>query len=495
MINRGTLLMKSIIIYFKETQFKLYGIYAAITLFIYFPLISQHFAMTDDYAMLDIALGHSGNLLEWDIANGRSIYGIFQYLVQYHMVNISRLSWLRYCSILSTIITCCFIHKFISVKVKLSSQSFIFYLPIFLMFIPSIVVYNAWATCFVFILSILLSGVAYYCIFDENRETTIIKFCGGLVVLICSFFIYQATAMMFLYFVFFNNCIDSRKIKLSNLIVSAVALVIAMIMALLSVKLLPKLLYGYVIERSNLNTDFISKFNWLLKGPLRIAINNYNINPSIIYVVVSVLILFLGCFYLFRSQQGVLKILLAVLLMVGIMAPALLAKESWTATRSSVGLYFIITTIMLYGLVKLCEQYLLKYNVRIIIGCVLFVVCIYTQHYIYSSIIRQQQAEYQALTQEMVSIVPRDYTGLIRFDLSNQLDGAFTRIHLSDEIGHTSIQIPWALRGIARSIKQLKGFHYQIDNSNLVLNNKEECKNNCIIIHPGDILRKAENYK
>ncbi|MDI2113382.1 glucosyltransferase domain-containing protein [Commensalibacter nepenthis] len=451
--------------------------------------------MTDDYAMLDIAIGHSGSLLEWDVENGRSIYGLFQYLVQSHMVNVPRLSWLRLFSVITTIILCSFTYFFLSRRVQVTNKNFVLFLPLFLVFLPSIVVYNSWATCFVFVLSVLLAGLAYYNMFDENKNTTISRFLISNVFLICSFFIYQPTAMLFLYFVFLHNCIDNRKLNLLNLVLSAIALMIAMIAAFLSIKVVPKLLYGYVIDRSNLNTDFISKVKWFFYGPLKIAVNNYNITPSLIYTIISIIFIFCGLVYIFKERQGFLKILLTLLLTIGIMVPALLAKESWIATRSSVGLYFIIITIILFGLVNIYNQYLPKFNIKIILGCMLFMIGIYTQHYIYSGFIRQQQAEYQALTQEIMSILPARYSGLIRFDISNPVESAFTKINLFDEIGHTSIQTSWALRGIARSIKQLKGLSYQIDNSSLVLESADKCKNNCIIIHCADLLRKAKNYK
>lgn len=487
--------INNMVSYFQKEHPNIYVIYAAVILFIYFPLVSQYFIMTDDYAMLDVAIHHSKTLLEWDITNGRPLYGLFQYFLQCFMMTVPAFSWLRLFSIISTIILCCFLHHFLSSKVKVKSANFTLYIPIFIVFVPAIVVYNAWASCFVYVTSILLSGLAYYCIFDENRKTTFLRFIVGLVLLISAFFIYQPAAMLFLYFVFLNTCVDTREISFSNLVVSAFALIISMFVSLLSIKLLPKIIYGYAIERSNLNTDFLLKIKWFFKGPLKIAINNYNINPSMIYVVVSILILFLGFFYFLKDKQGILKILLSILLMIGIMAPALLAKESWTATRSSVGLYFIVVTIMLYGLVNIYEKFLSQYNVKFVLGAMLFVICIYTQHYIYSSFIRQQQAEYQALTQEIVSVVPKDYTGLIRFEVSNFLEGAFTNISLSDEIGHSSIQISWAVRGLAQSIKELKGLHFKIDNSSLILGPDESCKDNCIIIHSSDALRKAQNYK
>ncbi|CAI3924111.1 glucosyltransferase domain-containing protein [Commensalibacter communis] len=488
-------LLSNLMYFLKDSPYKVYMFYTAVILFIYFPVISQHYAMTDDYTMLDIAIGHSGSLLEWGVMNGRSLYGLFQYIVQYHMIDVSRLSWLRCFSVLSTILLCCFTYTFLVRRVRVESKSFVLFLPLFLVLLPCIVVYNSWATCFVFVLSILLAALAYYIMFDEDKNTVLWRYFISTFILICSFMIYQATAMLFLYFVFLHNCIDNRKINFKSLVYSATALMIAMIVAFLSVELVPKLLYGYVIDRSKLNTDFILKLKWFFNGPLKIAVNNYNISPNIIYTTISIMLVFGGFFYIFKERQGFLKILLSLLLMVGIMTPALLAKESWTATRSSVGLYFIIVTIILFCLINIHSRYLSKLSIKAILSSFLFVIGIYTQYYISVGFIRQQQAEYQALTQEIMSVIPAKYTGLIRFDISNPVESAFTRISLSDEIGHTSIQTPWALRGIAKSIKKLKGLSYQIDNNNLILQSADECKNNCIIIHCADALRKAENYK
>lgn len=481
--------------YIKEGHGKIYLVYSVFILFMYFPLISEHFAITDDYSAIGFALDHSKGLLDWDIRNGRPVYGIFQYLMQPFMMSVPKLSWLRFFTIISTIVLCCFIYKFILLKVKISSQYFISYLPLFIVLLPPIVVYNAWSVCFVYVLSILLSGIAYYYIYNDNRETTIRRFVAGVIILICAFLIYQPTAMMFLYFVFLNTCIDSRKIKLSALISSAIALLLAMLASLFAIKFLPRLLYGGVIERSNFSNDLLSKIHWFFHGPLKIAIYNYNITPNIIYTIISVLLLLCGFFFLSKERQGVLKVLLTLILMVGVMVPTLLAKENWTAARSSVGLYFIIITIILFGLVNVYQKFLLKYDIRFLLGGMLLVIGIYTQYYIYNGIIRQQQSEFQALTQEIASVVPQQYTGKIRFDLTNPLERAFTKFHFSDEIGQTSVQIPWAIKGIAQSIKQLKGLSYRIDDSNLVLQLNENCKTNCIIINCGDVLRKAAHYK
>lgn len=480
---------------FKNRNNKVYAFYTVFISFIYFPLISQHFAMTDDYSVIDIAIRKLKALLDWDVVNGRPMYGIMQYFTQSYMTSIENLSWLRFFSVISTIILCCFIYKFLILKVKSISQNFIIFLPIFVVLLPPIVVYNAWSVCFVYVLSILLSGIAYYYIYDDDRKTTVGRFIVGVLILICSFLIYQPTAMMFLYFVFLNTCIDSRKINFTNLFISAFALLIGMFAALFAIKILPKLLYGHLIERSSFSSDLIFKIDWFFYGPLKIAINNYNITASIIYTFFSIFLIIIGCCYIYRRYQGILKLLLTIILMIGIMTPALLAKESWIATRSSVGLYFIIATIILYGLIAVYEKFLSKYKAKVFLNCMLFVIGIYTQHYIYSAFIRQQQSEYQALVQEIMSKLPQQYNGLIRFNISNPVEGAFTKISLSDEIGHTSVQTSWALRGIAQSIKKIKGLHYQIDNSDLILKPNDNCVDNCIIINVADVLRKAENYK
>lgn len=481
-----------------KKDYKLYLVYMSVIFAVYFILVSQNYIMTDDYAVLDDANGGGGDVFKWDVLNGRPIYGIFQYFVQPYMISISRFAWLRLFSILSTIFFCCFMHRFLSSRINVSCKALIVYLPVFLVLSPPMVIYNSWAVCFPYVLSLSMAGISYCVIFNNDRKTTFCRFLAGVLILTCSFWIYQPTAMCFIYFVFLNHCIDNRKLQFSSLFLSAIGLAIAMLLAFLSVKILPQLLYGFTLNRGDLYTDIISKVHWFFHGPLKIAIYNYNVTPNIIYTIFSILLAICGCFYICKERQGILKLLLTFLMMVCIMAPSLLTKANWTASRSSIGLYFIVLTVILYGLISVYEGYIKgkisKVNINVFLVSILFIIGIYTQGYIYSGIIRQQQSEYQALTQEIVSRIPKEYSGKIRFDISHGFWNGFTTIHLSDEVGISSIQLPWALKGIARSIKQLKGLHYEIDNSNLVLKDNESCKDNCIVIDIGQVLSKSSVY-
>lgn len=307
------------------------------------------------------------------------------------------------------------------------------------------------------------------------------------------FFYLSTNGNDFFILYFLSSCLDNHKINIPQLFISAVTLALAMFFSFLALKVLPKLLYGSLIERSGFETNFITKLNWFLREPVFNAINNYNISPSIIYIIISSALLIVGFFYILKLQDGILKLLLTLLLVLSIAFTILVSQESWAAFRSSIGVYLIVGTIIVYGLIKSCEYFLSKYHVKILLSSLLVSLGIYTQNYIYNGFIKQQQFEYQALSQAIGTAVSKEYKGKIKFDLTNHFWNALTKIHCYDEIGVSSIQTLWALKGLALSIKQSKRFNYSIDN-NVVLQQDEVCKDNCIIIKPADILKKASMY-
>ncbi|MDI2089898.1 glucosyltransferase domain-containing protein [Commensalibacter oyaizuii] len=475
-------------------NYTLYLLYALIIFFFYSPLILQTFAVTDDYSLVEIGINKAGSLLSWDIANGRPLYGILQNLIQDHMNTIERLSWLRGFSIVVTVMFCIFIHRFLLYKIQISSQIFKDFLPVFLAFIPPIVVYNAWASCSFFMIAVLCSGCAYYYLFDDNRVTSVARFFGATTILLCSFLIYQPAGMAFIYFIFLGNCLDERKIKFKNILLSIISLFIAMFISLLALKILPKLLYGYVNSRGAFNDDIIAKINWFLSKAMVSAVNNYNIIPNLAYTIISTIVLVAGLFFITKQNNGLIKLTLTIVLMIAVMFPSLVAKESWAAFRLLIGLDLIVITIILYTVIKACEFYSFDKHSKLILFSLLGGVLIYMQHCMVQGFIREQQGEYQALTQELTTIVPKDFNGRIRFDLSNPYWNAFTKMHQYDEFGVVSMQKEWAVKGMMASVKKAKGLSFQTD-GDMILKPGEVCQNDCILIHPGSLLKKASMYK
>lgn len=479
--------------YFKQDYYRIYLIYTGIICFIYSPLVLQNYAFTDDYNILEIGITQTGDLSWWDIMNGRPLFGLFQYITQYLAVNIDFLSWLRAFSIICSISLCIFLHRFLVLKVEIKSSLFTLFLPLFISILPSFIVYNSWATCSVFMLSILLSGLAYHFAFDSDRRSSIIRCIFGITLLICSFFIYQPTGMVFIYFVFLCNCIDTRKVKFKNLVISAFILASAMFASFCAVKILPQLLYGKTFARSDFTHDFIGKIYWFFNEPLMNAINNYNLNPGSIYTILSVLVFLIGLFFICRNNQGFYKLLLTFLFMVVIIFPNLAIKENWASFRSCVGVELIAVTIILLGIINFFFLINNQQISKIFLSCLFLIAAINAQNTIYSFFIQNSQNGYQALTQEIISKIPKNYQGKIRFDLSNKSWPGLSKITRYDEFGSDALNVEWCLRGMAISIKQLKKMDYQID-PNMILKSNEICKDNCIVISTPNIIKKASMY-
>lgn len=299
--------------------------------------------------------------------------------------------------------------------------------------------------------------------------------------------------MTFLLFVFLSNCLDNRKINYVNLIISMIVLGFAMIASFAAAKIIPYILYGNTLSRAEMTHDIASKIYWFLDEVIVNAISNYQLTFNLYYFIISFLVFIIGMFFIAKNKNGIIKLALSCILIVLVLLPNLVIKESWAASRICIGIAMIITSIMLYGLTNLIEKIQLQTTQKIILIALLFCCSVHTQDYMYKGFISSEQFQYQALTQQISSQIPKNYTGLIRFDTSSPYQNTFAKLHRYDEFGHHELIEEWSLRGMAASIKKTKGFNYQIE-WNMILDKQNPCANQCMIINTGDIMRNASIY-
>lgn len=483
-------------IFFNSLLYKYYQTYLIYTAFIftfYAPLLSQKYVFFDDYATLGNAITHNSNFFQWDVYSGRLIYAFLRIFVQPYMASIENFHWLRLFSIIWTLFLCIFIHIFLIKRTQINSNIFTFFTPLFLAILPSFIVINSWATCFPFTFALVIAGLAYTSTFDINQKTSFFRILLGLFLLICSFLIYQPVGMTFLFFVFLSNCLDNRKINYTNLIISIVILGFTMLTSLIAAKIVPKMLYGQTLSRTEITHDFTGKIYWFTHEVLINTVSNYQLNFNIYYIILSFIVFIIGLFFITKNKNGIIKLFLSCILIILILLPNLVIKESWAASRICIGISMIITTIMLYGLVNIVTKIKIQKIQTIIISGLLLVSYIHIQGDMYKGFISSEQLQYQALTQQISSQIPQNFTGKIRFDTSSPYQNSFSELHRYDEFGHHELIEEWSLRGMAASIKKTKGFNYQIE-WDMVLSKKNPCANECIVVNTGNIMRNASIY-
>lgn len=471
-------------------EWHIYLLYACVIIAIFAPVILQDYAFTDDYVSLGNSILGGTSTFEWDILSGRPIYAILRDITQGYLTDIGDFSLIRAFTVVSTIIFCIFIRLFLVNRQITSNHILLFFAPIFLSLAPAIVVYVSWASCYPYVLSLILSGMAYSLLVHKSGSISNLRFILSALTLIAAFLIYQPTGMAFLFYVFLDNCVSEKKLNIRVLVSSFFVLLFSMIVGLLAAKILPKLMFGFVLDRTEITDSLTSKLGWFFNEVLLNVINNFNINPNPIYTAISIFIVFLGIFSLSRKNQGALKVLLGVVLMIGSFLPGLLVEESWASFRISIGMELIIITVMLIGLAFVMQKLTINFSF-ILFGIILFAVSIYTQDNIYKGFIRQQQGEYQTLAQQISNQVDKDFTGKIRFDTSEPAFNIFTHVQRYDEFGNITMATDWSMRGMAASIKAKKGFQYQID-GDMILKPDEKCESDCIVINTGDAMRMAD---
>ncbi|WP_213991143.1 glucosyltransferase domain-containing protein [Sodalis sp. dw_96] len=450
------------------------------------PILFSDYAFSDDYTTLyNILVGHH-DAVQWDMLSGRPAFALLRYLGQETVFNIDGFSRLRWISVIFTSLYCCFLRFFLQSRKIFATPLITFFMPLSLSLVPSVVVYSAWATCFPFPLSLLLSGLAYHTLTHEKLVLGL-RLLFGILLLILAFAIYQPTAMTFMLFVFFDNCVKKGSLSFKKLILSLITLAVGMLACLLMAKALPMALYHHTLDRSAFTRDITGKLAWFWKEPLLNAVSNYNINPVLGWTFFSVLILLAGLVKLTSSKQGLLKILLALMLAVGSFAPNLVVAESWGAFRSLVALESIVCAVFVMGVFAVVS--FLDQDLRRTVVTALFaILVIATQNNLYSYFIRPQQAEYQTLAFALASKVDKNYTGEVMFDITDTAWNAFAPLSRYDEYGNISLATPWAPQGMALSLQRAKGYHFTM-RDNVIVTPSNACRDNCIVIKTSDFMR------
>ncbi|MMZ41432.1 hypothetical protein D3C81_117850 [compost metagenome] len=469
----------------------IYLLYAIIIFIGFSPIIFSHYAFMDDYTTLYYSLSGEGSTFQWDVLSGRPSYAVFRYIYQKAMHNIEAFSYVRAFTVVTVFIYCSLIHSFIKRREITKSEAVAFYLPVFLSFNPAILVFTAWATCFPFIIAMISALLSYQVLTTNKVNSKALRFIASIVLISFSFSIYQPAGLTFLFFVFLENCIAERKINYKKVFSSALVVIIGMISAYIMAKILPAIIYGETLSRASFTHDIFGKIYWFLTEAMVNALNNFNIKPSLWYTIFSTFIIIFSMYLTSKSSDGYKKVLLSLILIIGSYSSNLLVSENWAAFRGLIGIELILITYFTIGLLYIigCVFKSRKYAVQVTTAAI---VLFATQYNLYNGFVRQQQGEYQALSQAISSRVDKNFNGDVFFDIKDPAFNIFTKVQRYDEFGNISLATTWSPAGMALSIKKVKGLHFNINQNNAIIED-EKC-DNCIVIKTGDIMRNAGLY-
>lgn len=449
------------------------------------------YAYLDDYTLLQQMMQGAYLGFGWDIMSGRPGYALLRMTAFDVSSNMDSLAWIRLFASASVAIIGTYLFSFLSRRQILRNNAERITLSILACLIPSLQLYAAWVTCFPFALSVLLSLAAYDVLTSKLKMHDVVKMIISSVLIILSFSIYQPAAMCFLAFVFIDNCFDEQKISYKKLIFSFIVACVGMASSVFMAKVIPMRMYGHTLDRAAITHDIPGKLDWFIHQPLVMALKNYFITASEVYVSLSVVIIIIGLASFFSGRNPFEKVFLAVLLAIGSFSLNLAIAESWAAYRSLIGMSMIVSAIFVFGLMRIASNLGRLRYVMLIAVSVTAVAS--SQYNIMRGFVVPQKGELQALSSELTRVIPKDYSGKVMFDLSNPTFYAFEKLQISDEFGGISSGAPWVIGGMAEYIKKNKGFNFQIP-VDPVLSGANRCEKDCIIINTGNALRAATPF-
>lgn len=427
-----------------EKRQKLLMVGICLALFIlYFPVISNDYAFSDDWVRINQILT---NKLQWgqlEIQTGRPLYGLLLSLSNFFIRDSSDLAYFRFIYVIGLIIFCYLFYKFLTARKIFGSQYYLnLLIPLTICTSSPLYLHGAWFVCFPYVLSLIFSLISYE--MASSDECSLPRVVFSILFLISSFAIYQTSAMIFLLFLALDELgVKNKgdKTSLRKIVICFLILGISMLAALAMVKLLPSLVGLTETKRSNLDFNFFKSIYWFIVDGLPFFLRSLfmkNISSSMVFIVYSLLLILLAI-----CVKRIKIYFLLIFLFVFSFFPQLANSEKWLAIRSSLlPLSFLI--IFIYYIIskmpnKICS---------ILISCFFCIsICFHTEFVFNENFIKVTKQDFE----ELSAMVKNKKKNCITVDLYDR-KYAIGNFQISDEIGIRSSAIEWAIPGMLREL-------------------------------------------
>lgn len=464
----------------------IYAVYTALILAAYAPVLISTYAFSDDWATANESLT-GGDSFRWDVMSGRPIFALYRLVWVKLIHGIDDIFILRLFSVICTIFFAVSFHNFILKRKIFSDYWMVFTCPILISLLPSFQVYNSWATCSPFVLSIFLSLSSYRIITQRKNLNFPTRLAVGSLLLITSFSIYQPTSLTFIFFMMIDHCFGKdRRPQTKDFITSCLVMAIGLLSSIFLSKVLPRILYGETLSRSQFTNDLLGKLYWFANEPLVNSLNNFNITPELTYGCLSALLLMVGLISCVNKDRFLINYTFCVLMPIACYASNLVIKENWAAFRSLIGLEMSLSFFFICGLFFIIKKINSNLIGPLLVIGVAFFSC---QYNITNYFVGPQQFELTALSSYIDSHISKNYKGTINFKIDDPAYNTFAPGQRYDEFGNISLATPWAVIGMTNRIKMKKGFSF-----NVISQQSEVGKNTTgkdLFINTGDAMRQA----
>lgn len=459
----------------------------------YSPSYLGVYGFSDDYSTYFAAnLSHT-DFIKWDVMSGRPLYAALRYIAQNFIKSTSDFTIFRIFSVLSIISLGCYLYFFLKKAQFPGGMIAWCATPILLCCLPSIALFGAWATCFPYVTSILLAGLSYSALNYSPKLNAFLRLTSSVILLSLSFAIYQPTGMAFSLFMLIDNCLNESALKVKKVLQNVIAIILGMASSLIFSKAIPIIVYGQSFSRSALADSLKEKIVWFFDKPFHDAISNYSIFHTSTYFTISLLIFLLSLALICVQKDGIKKFLLAVAVVVGSFSPNLIIAESWVSYRSLVSLELCVGVLLAFSLAKTNTKWQLRSVTMLLCAAYAILSC---NLFIYTNFVKQFNQETIVLKSAIKDKIAKDYNGYLMFDISSPEWNVFSPTKY-DEIGAPSIQISWAISGLADSLKKEMGYNFKINNErtdgSVLTAGSNACSENCTVIEVTKKLRAIKD--
>lgn len=316
-----------------------------------------------------------------------------------------------------------------------------------LAFLPAFQIYAAWAVTYPYILSVLLAFGAFVVL---NENESIKNFLVSYILLAASFFIYQPTGMMFVFFVFLG--VFFKEDNVFKLLVRNCSVLFFSLLTNFGFIKTYTHLYGST-GREELDFHLFEKVLWFFNRPFVQSVENYNIYPSIFYTLVSLCLILVGIWFTPRKWNFFVKIAMVGAFCFIIYAPNTFLAQAFSPYRTLAGMESILGVLFLNGIFHIVSKFLSDYKY---VSCFLMVSVALTAIFNINRYIIDVQQEQLADMAAAFKSIPRGKT--IDFDIRG-VDDRYYSDFMRYEYGALSINNSWTPKAMAMDIIKNNGLN------------------------------------
>ncbi len=335
-------------------------LYIGIFALVYASTVLVPYAASDSYGKLYAAL--RGQLQfddHWVVTDGRPILAFLTHVTFAAMGSVNDLRYEKAIAVVGLGVLAWTFYA--ALRVAGIRQRYALLIPVLICTLPGYELDAALPICAFYPFVSALAGVACFSIdraVDRGfSKRAVLPALAAMLLLSIAMLTYQPAAMV--YWVFVGIALLCRRASLKSMLMRLVlyglALVPALLVDLLAIKVLPGLLYGNLpggdTRASQLATDPLERIHWFLRIPLVDALNLWYLEPRLRIAALVGVCTFAGLFFFLKGERAERwgKLVIALVLLPLAYLPSLVFQQEWGWYRTEVAMTSLLVIYLAFA--------------------------------------------------------------------------------------------------------------------------------------------------